>query len=309
MNNLTVLIPVYNGESYLAKCVQSIVHQQEVYKVIIHDDASTDQTSAIAKELESSFPNVNYIRTSENMGSADAAIGAAMDSCTSTYFTWIGVDDYFSENAFAKLTGVLQSSDADYVYCDFDTFGDLSLAPQGYGTFTQISKSSYFRHFHETLLNEIPWNGVWKTSSLRRLQLSWMIYEGVSTHSDVVNGLHQFTQGLKVLHVPEKLIHYHLRQSSGTHDVERRFSTLPHLLKNYYTIVSIEDLCELHNCAVPDLYQCAESHCKLTINRYKSYLMFSPIGPAEKWSLESFISSVDLNDTLAELHERVQAHV
>jgi glycosyltransferase involved in cell wall biosynthesis len=309
MREISVLVPVFNGEAYLNSCVQSILAQSVDSQVIIHDDCSTDNTQEVARYLAFNYDNVKYVKSEANSGSADHAIGEYMKECKTPYFTWIGVDDYYARNALQSLINSLEQSDAHFAYSDFEVFGDLDLAPKGYGEFDQISKWDYYKHFHNTQLNLIPWNGVWKSDFLRSIPNPWSVYKNVGNHSDVMSGLYLFTQGAKVLHVPQKLIHYNLRASSGTHQLANRYYTLPHKLKMYYELLSVEELSSVHGCEASELLVSASKHCDVSVRRYINRLNFSNLYPKEHWQLKSFMLGLSFTDMLAKLKERIDAHV
>lgn len=309
MGEISVLVPVYNGEAYLNGCVHSILAQSVKSEVIIHDDCSNDHTQEIAQYLAFNYENVRYVRARETSGSADHAIGEYMKGCQTPYFTWLGVDDYYAKNALQSLITSLEQSDAHFAYSDFEVFGDLSLAPKGYGEFGQVNKWDYYKHFHNTQLNLIPWNGVWKSEFLRSIPSPWSVYENVGNHSDVMSGLHLFAQGAEVTHVPKKLVHYNLRASSGTHHLANRYYTLPHKLKMYYELLSVEELSSVHGCDVHELLSRAGEHCDGLVRKYINRLSFSKIHPKEYWQLKSFMLGLSFTDMLAKLKERVDAHV
>ena len=309
MPAITVLVPVYNGEAYLNLCVQSIIaHKNLDVNVIIHDDCSSDNTQLIAQYLAYRYTNVTYVRADLNSG-ADHAIGGYMRSCRTTYFSWIGVDDFYAEGGLVAFIEALENSDADFAYSDFQTFGDLSLAPKGYGQFAKVDKLGYFKHFLKTQLNAIPWNGVWKTEHLQSVSNPWRVYSNCGNHSDVICGLAMKAQGVKTLHIPNKLIHYNLRASSGTHNLSNRYYTLPHKMKAFYELLSLQDLLEVHDCEIGDLLACAEAHWNITVRKYIYRLSFSGLQAKEYWQLKSFMLGLSSTDVLAELKERIDTYV
>lgn len=72
MVRVSVIVPVYNVEKYLKKCLDSLVKQTlDNIEIIIVDDGSTDSSSQIAKEYEEKYENVKYYKK-ENGGLGDA---------------------------------------------------------------------------------------------------------------------------------------------------------------------------------------------------------------------------------------------
>ena len=61
--NILIIIPVYNEEKNLEKCVSSFLNQtHKLYQITIVDDGSTDNTAQIGKRLEKSFKNILFIK-------------------------------------------------------------------------------------------------------------------------------------------------------------------------------------------------------------------------------------------------------
>lgn len=92
---LSVIIPVYNVEKYLKKCVNSIINQDfSDYEIIIIDDGSTDSSGKIADQLENKY---SFIRTihKKNGGLSDAR-NCGIKNALSDYITFVDSDDTVS---------------------------------------------------------------------------------------------------------------------------------------------------------------------------------------------------------------------
>ncbi|MDR2408937.1 MAG: glycosyltransferase [Bacteroidales bacterium] len=66
-DQVTAIMPVYNEERFLRQCLESVVDQ--VDRVVITDNASTDSTEAICREFAEKYPHILYVRNKENLGS------------------------------------------------------------------------------------------------------------------------------------------------------------------------------------------------------------------------------------------------
>lgn len=309
MSEITVVVPVYNGADTLESCVYSILNQDLPAAIILFNDGSTDSTLDIIKKLSHSSDNVRYVTREQRSGSADYGIGECIKLCNTEFFSWIGCDDLYESSALSKMIKALKHNpSADYAYCDFQTFGDLSLAPRGYGRFKPCTKKSYLQHFHNTLLTQIPWNGVWRSSYLQSSEDPWKIYDGVGNRSDTINGLYHMSRGAETIHLNEPLIHYNLRPSSGTHDIRGRVLTLPHKLKHYYKLVDIPSLLDLHNCEEYELISYAEKHCEFHIQKYITNVQFSEISARDHYELTVFLKKLSPRELVEDtgLHRRIE---
>ena len=100
---LTIVIPIYNAEKYLTKCLDSIIGQTfSDYEVLLVDDGSTDASSVICREYVSSDSRFHYLKK-ENGGAYQTRIFGA-ERAAGTYVMFCDADDYYANrNVFSKL--------------------------------------------------------------------------------------------------------------------------------------------------------------------------------------------------------------
>ncbi len=120
---ISVIVPVYNVEAYLAKCVDSILGQTyDNLEVILVDDGSPDRCGAICDSYAVSDPRVVVIHK-ENGGLSDAR-NAGIDIAKGRYITFVDSDDYLALDCIECLYQNLQTHDADISVISF-------LSPSG----------------------------------------------------------------------------------------------------------------------------------------------------------------------------------
>lgn len=105
MNNVTlsIIIPVYNVETYLRRCLKSILKQNTLvdYEIILVNDGSTDTSGIICDEFQSHYPNIQ-VRHIKNSGVAAARnLGISLSNGELLYF--VDPDDYVTESFFMEL--------------------------------------------------------------------------------------------------------------------------------------------------------------------------------------------------------------
>ncbi|HUX85566.1 MAG TPA: glycosyltransferase family A protein [Chloroflexota bacterium] len=93
---MTIGIPVYNGERYLAEAVESVLAQTFVdFEIVISDNASTDGTRRISEEFARLDNRVRYVRNQCNLGAA-RNFNNVVRLARGTYFKWLCHDDYLA---------------------------------------------------------------------------------------------------------------------------------------------------------------------------------------------------------------------
>lgn len=120
MNKFSVIVPVYNVEEYLEKCVNSIINQQfNDYELILVDDGSTDKSGAICDKLVSENKDKVNIKTihQENKGLGGAR-NTGIEAASGEYMFFIDSDDTIVEEALQELAEYVNENDVDIVTFD-----------------------------------------------------------------------------------------------------------------------------------------------------------------------------------------------
>lgn len=116
---LSIIVPAYNVERFLKRCVDSCQRQninKSDYEVIIVNDGSTDNTLNIANELTCEYENVKVI-TQENKGLSGAR-NTGIDNALGDYLWFVDGDDYVKDNVLSQMLQVVFEDNLDI--CVFD---------------------------------------------------------------------------------------------------------------------------------------------------------------------------------------------
>lgn len=102
--NITIIIPLYNKEKYIYKCLNSILLQSyEFYEVLIIDDGSTDNSAKICEEFYSKDKRFKYF--SKENGGVSSARNLGIEKARYDYIVFVDADDYIEEDYLKSLTG------------------------------------------------------------------------------------------------------------------------------------------------------------------------------------------------------------
>jgi glycosyltransferase involved in cell wall biosynthesis len=117
---LTVVIPIYNMESWLPRCLDSILLDEILPEIeaIIVNDGSTDNSLSIAKSYREKYPEAVIIIDKPN-GHYGSCVNAALKIASGNYFRILDADDCFDDNTFIKFIAFLQLSNADMVFTNY----------------------------------------------------------------------------------------------------------------------------------------------------------------------------------------------
>lgn len=126
---LTVVIPTYNMEKYLVKCLDSlIIPDMEKVEVLVINDGSKDNSSRIAHAYQEKYPDTFKVIDKEN-GNYGSCVNRGLSEATGKYIKILDADDSFDNASFEKYVSVLQNLDVDLVFNDMvkvDPLGNVS---------------------------------------------------------------------------------------------------------------------------------------------------------------------------------------
>ena len=107
MKLLTFTIPCYNSESYMEKCIDSILPGGEDVEIIIVDDGSKDRTAEIADAYAAKYPTIVRAIHQENGGHGEA-VNAGIRNATGLYFKVVDSDDWVDPDAYKQILDKLR---------------------------------------------------------------------------------------------------------------------------------------------------------------------------------------------------------
>lgn len=169
---LTVGLPVFNGERYLAGAIECILSQSfRDFELIISDNASTDGTEEICQQYARRDRRIRYSRNAVNMGGAKNS-DLILDMAKTEYFATASHDDYFSLNYLEACLAKLQST-ANAVLCCPEQV--VFLDPLGNPTRSQRNCDTEGRDMvgrMQELVNRLGWYayyGITRTEEFRSL--------------------------------------------------------------------------------------------------------------------------------------------
>lgn len=114
---ISVIIPVYNAESYLRQCVSSILGQTyDAFEVILVDDGSKDASSALCNELAGKDARIRVIHK-ENGGAADSR-NRGVREARGAYIAFIDADDFVAAEYLSFLVELMNTYETSIPICD-----------------------------------------------------------------------------------------------------------------------------------------------------------------------------------------------
>lgn len=226
MIKVSLIIPVYNVEQYLRKCLDSVVNQTlGEMEVIVVDDGSTDNSASIVKEYIETFPKMRYYKK-ENGGLSDAR-NYGLQYATGKYIAFLDGDDYVEENTYERMYEKAKKENSDMVECNF------------YWTYPHKKKKDMAERYagKKEMLEKarvVAWNKLYKKEVLEKAKVEFpkgLRYEDVEFFYKLVPFMES------VSFVKEPLIYYVQRKGSISNtqneDTKDIITVLNHVVEYY----------------------------------------------------------------------------
>ena len=111
----SVIVPIYNADKYLDKCLLSIINQSfSDFELVLVDDGSTDESFSVYYEYQKKDKRIIIVKKEKNEGLV-CARDSGLEICSGEYVCWVDADDYIDLDRLQRIYDVIVSSDADIV--------------------------------------------------------------------------------------------------------------------------------------------------------------------------------------------------
>lgn len=156
-NSISIVIPAYNSEKVINKCLDSILNQTyKNFEVIVVNDGSKDNTLSILEEYSKNNDNITVI-SKENGGQAQAR-NDGIKKATGDYLMLIDADDFIEENYLEIMLNKALETDADICISGYKNFDD---------NYKFVSEVKYKDHFWTRFLTCVAWGKLFKMSFMK----------------------------------------------------------------------------------------------------------------------------------------------
>lgn len=240
---LTLIIPTYNMEKYLNKCLTSlIINDDELMKqleILVIIDGAKDRSSEIAHTYECKYPNTFRVIDKEN-GNYGSCINRGLKEATGKYIKILDADDYFNTSNFTQYIKFLNENDADLIISDFQ------IVNENY----EVTKTITFNLQHSQTLY---FSDIYKDVSIKNLQMHATTYkkeifsslnykqtEGIS-YTDQEWMFHPMSNIKKVIYYNRSVYNYLIGREGQTMDPQIISKQISH------TILGIKNMLDIYN--------------------------------------------------------------
>ena len=214
-SDISIIVPIYNAENFIKKCVDSLLNQtKKELEIILINDGSTDNTLKILKEYKDKriklFSNKNQgIGKTRNFGISKA---------TSKYIMFCDSDDYYEPNMCELMFNEAEKKNLDIVICDFyKEYDSGKVEPFKVASFdytTLKETPSLIR-----TINLAPWNKIYKSELIKENNI---MFEEKLKYEDTPFVAKALDCAKKIGKIDKCLNHYIVHEQSETTIRDRR---------------------------------------------------------------------------------------
>lgn len=219
LSKIAVIVPVFNVETYLARCIDSILNQTFLFfEIILVDDGSEDSSGAICEEYAKKDGRITVIHK-ENGGlssARNAGIDWVLTNSNSEYIAFVDSDDWLHENYLEKLYTTITETNADLAITDFMYHINNEIVFARYEhekklgfenkTFDTAGMMDFLLHNWKVV---VAWNKLYKKEIFKNLR-----FPLGKTHEDEFLIHHIIHECKTITTISDTLYYYRIREGS-----------------------------------------------------------------------------------------------
>lgn len=227
--DISIIVPIYNAEKYLNKCVDSLINQtKKELEIILINDGSTDKSAEIIEKYQDN--RIKYYKN-KNQGIGKTR-NFGIRKATGKYIMFCDSDDYYELNMCELMYEKMEKENLDLVICDFYKEYENEIVEEKLPSFSNTNlkeKPTLIR-----TINLAPWNKIYRKEIITTNNI---YFEEKLKYEDTPFVAKALAVSKKVGKIDECLNHYIIHQNSETTIRDRRcfdiFKILD-IIREYY---------------------------------------------------------------------------
>lgn len=206
---ISVVVPIYNVEKYLPKCIESILRQSyENLEIILIDDGSTDCSGQLCDKYAKQDNRIIVIH--KKNGGASSAKNVGLRIAKGEYLTFVDSDDYLEQDAYLYMVSKLKEHHADVIHCCYrDVYTNFSKDRILENSTEKFDTVEYLRRFTADWTCGLLWNKLYRRKIFQNIYFEegHKIDDEFFTYQGIMNAG-------KIIYCPKVIYNYRKRKSS-----------------------------------------------------------------------------------------------
>jgi glycosyltransferase involved in cell wall biosynthesis len=251
MCTISIIVPVYNVEKYLSRCIESILNQTfSDFELILVDDCSPDRCGEICDEYAGRDERVKVIHKEERSGAGNARY-SGIQAATGRYVGFVDSDDWIETDMYSVLLGLMEGSGSDIACCEYVLeYANHSVVSNASGDECNVTPVQALEYVHRRNgVYQFLWNKLFERNLLRAVFDDDEIIVGEDYKLLVASV--QRSSGVAIVRRP--LYHYVQRKNSVCNS---RYS------KGYYRVLeNYQEIRDVLCVATPEIADSVRTYC------------------------------------------------
>ena len=225
MTDISIIVPIYNAEAYLNKCIDSLINQtKKSIEIILVNDGSTDKSEEIIKSYKDK--RIKYYKN-KNKGIGYTR-NYGIDKSNSKYIMFLDSDDYLDINACEKLFNKIEKDSSDVVVSDFIIVHNGTEKIEVINDF----KKTNLNNNSDILLdiNLSPWNKIYSSKLIKDNNIRFP--EDIK-YEDVLFVLECLDKANNISKLNKALNYYVVRDNSETKTYDKKVFDILEVVKRF----------------------------------------------------------------------------
>ncbi|MBR3242423.1 MAG: glycosyltransferase [Parasporobacterium sp.] len=218
---ISVIIPYFNTEKYLVRCVDSITAQTwRNLEIILVNDGSDDRSPSIARELASEDSRIVIMDVPH--GGVSIARNAGLERASGKYVLFVDSDDWMAPRIIGHMARLMEKLDADLVTCEIERSEEISEFPSAkQAKYSVCTRDAFMRIFFKISSNE--WVHFPVAKLYKRELLPKPLYpEHIRVGEDVLGTYLAVAETRKIVRLKEVGYYYFINPRSATSQFDER---------------------------------------------------------------------------------------
>ncbi len=209
---LSVIVPVYNAEKTIGRCIESLRKQTlDDIQIVLVNDGSSDRTAEMCRQYAEKDKKIKYIEK-EN-GGVSMARNCGIQEADGEYIAFVDADDYIAPDMYAYMLKQMKAAEADCVICSYQEIRENGKKDIIYNPFLSYDPREIAEYVAQNF-NQGSISSPWNKLFLKKYITS-SFEKGISLGEDLLFNLCYF-QNIKSLLVLEKPLYYYVRTGENS---------------------------------------------------------------------------------------------
>lgn len=208
---ISIIIPIYNCEEYLARCIESVINQTYPnLEIILVNDGSTDKSSVICDKYAKKDSRVKVIHKAN--GGVSSARNLGLENSHGNFISFIDSDDSIDKNMYSEMKKMIEETNSDICFCNIKYIRNGNIEEIKLGDKEIFNREEILKSFFDyNGVNLATWNKLFRTNVIKNIRFR----EDISIREDALFCAEAFDNSKKICHFKKMPYNYYYREGSA----------------------------------------------------------------------------------------------